>query len=163
MKAIDISRYIIHYLNSKGDLISNKKLQKLLFYVEAWSLVYLKSIIDEDFEAWVYGPVIPDVYREYKTFSYNPISLKYTNSNAVKEMEKISNMIGLKKNQRRLIDEVLNQYSSLSALQLENLTHSENPWIEARRGCSPIQNSNAIIDKKTMKKYYSSLVNVRSK
>ena len=60
MKASDIAHIVTYYVNQKGDTISPKKLQKLLFYVEAWNLVHLKiPLIEEDFEAWVHGPVLP--------------------------------------------------------------------------------------------------------
>ena len=61
MKALEISNIILTHFDYSGDLITNKKLQKLLYYVEAWNLVYKSSLIDDDFEAWVHGPVVPDV------------------------------------------------------------------------------------------------------
>ena len=63
----------MHYLNQKGDAISPKKLQKLLRYVEAWYLVNFEgnSLIDEDFEAWIHGPVVPEVYKKLKHAGFN--------------------------------------------------------------------------------------------
>lgn len=48
-----------------------KKLQKLLYYAYSWDMVFENEDIDnldvflfnEEFEAWVHGPVIPDIWR----------------------------------------------------------------------------------------------------
>jgi uncharacterized phage-associated protein len=159
MEATKISKYIIAKYDNVGDLITNKKLQKLLYYIEAWSLVHLDSLIDEDFEAWVHGPVIPSLYQEYKHFSYSPIVLKYEkdidSSKYIKSFE-----IESKLNQSyfTLIDAVLNKYGILSSRELELLSHSENPWLTIRKNLSPIDNCSDIISKKMIKEYYSSLI-----
>ena len=76
MLASDLAHIITHYINQKGDNISPKKLQKLLYYVEAWNLVYFKNaLIDEDFEAWVHGPVLPSIYHQLKEFKWNDIKV----------------------------------------------------------------------------------------
>lgn len=54
----------------------------------------------------------------------------------------------------KLIDEVLERYGNLSAFQLENLSHKEKPWNEARKGLEPHEASNNIIEEKQMKDFY---------
>jgi len=62
MKAWDLGHIITHYVNQRGDTVSHKKLQKLLYYVDAWHYVHLgRPIVDENFEAWIHGPVVPEV------------------------------------------------------------------------------------------------------
>lgn len=74
MEALTLAPYIIAKAYAAGDGITNKKLQKLLYYVKAWGLVYFTDgIIDDDFEAWAHGPVCPNVYTAYKEFGYNNI------------------------------------------------------------------------------------------
>ncbi len=159
MKALKLSEYIIAKFDESGDLLTNKKLQKLLYYVEAWSLVHLDSIIDEDFEAWIHGPVIPDVYHEYKKFSYAPISNNYmTGKNAsefVVEFEETNTNF---QKYFELIDNVLNKYGILSSRELELLSHNEKPWIKARGNAGAVENSNTIISKSDMKLFYRSLI-----
>lgn len=59
---------------SAESLITPLKLQKLLYYAQAWSLVFRgKALFYEDIEAWVHGPVIPLVYQRYKHHGYNLI------------------------------------------------------------------------------------------
>jgi len=155
----DIAKIILSYLDESGDSISNKKLQKLLYYTEAWSLVHLESMIAEDFEAWVHGPVIPSVYREYKDFGYHPIKIDYEcGESPVERYHKLIETSGVTPDQWELIQTVLTKYAGLAAFQLENLTHSEQPWIDARAGKGPNENSSDIISKSVIKSYYSSLI-----
>lgn len=50
MTALDLSTYIIAKYDNVGDLVTNKKLQKILYYIKAWGLVYFKDgVIDDDF------------------------------------------------------------------------------------------------------------------
>lgn len=154
MKASVVAKYIIAKSDNVGDLITNKKLQKLLYYVKAWGLVYFPDgVIDESFEAWVHGPVCPAVYHEYKTFGYNPLRIDY---NGVSSSEYIASFRKQNDSEKvDLIDAVFKKYSPLMSLQLEMLTHSEKPWIEAREGLTPLENGSRVISEETMKKFYS--------
>ncbi|MDR1098359.1 MAG: DUF4065 domain-containing protein, partial [Tannerella sp.] len=78
MNASDAAKYVIAKSDNVGDLITNKKLQKILYYIKAWGVVYFdEGVIDDDFEAWIHGPVCPSVYQEYKHFGYKPLSIHY--------------------------------------------------------------------------------------
>jgi uncharacterized phage-associated protein len=159
MEATKIAKYIIAKYDNVGDLLTNKKLQKLLYYIEAWSLVHINSIIDEEFEAWVHGPVIPSVYQEYKKFSYSSIFIEYEDgldsSKFIKAFESENQKY---ESHFSLIEAVLNKYGSLSSRDLELLSHSEKPWIITRKNFSPIDNCSEIIDKTLIREFYSSLI-----
>jgi len=76
MKATALGYIITDYVNSKGSTVSPKKLQKLVYYTDAWHLVHFKSeLINENFEAWVHGPVVPELYQDLKQFGYNDIKV----------------------------------------------------------------------------------------
>ena len=52
-----------------GDLISNLKLQKLVYYAQGFHLaLYDEPLFLEAIEAWTHGPVVPDLYRHYKKY-----------------------------------------------------------------------------------------------
>lgn len=158
MKATLVAKYIIAKSDNVGDLITNKKLQKLLYYTKAWGLVYFNDgVIDDDFEAWIHGPVCRIVYNEYKCFGYNPIKCDYPkDSSSSKYLKDFVNQLDENdKDKIELVDAVFKKYGTLSSLQLELLAHSELPWIEAREGLSPIETGNAIIKESTMKSFYS--------
>jgi uncharacterized phage-associated protein len=132
-------------LARKEDIeISNLKLQKLLYYAQAWSLVLRdEPLFLEDFEAWVHGPVVPAVFRRFKSYRW-------------KNIDESVIPIPDKELQEHL-REVLRVYGRLTPIQLERLSHSEEPWKTARKGLDPIAASNAPISKQSMKDFYSTL------
>jgi len=125
-KASDIAKIILKLSNPDvGDIISNLKLQKLLYYVQGFALaMYDKPLFDEDIEAWMYGPVVPCVYQEYKEFGSGAIEFDsdFEIPKTITE-EDIS-----------LIKEVYDVYGQYSALKLMNLTHDESPWKSTQTG-----------------------------
>ena len=137
-----IADYFIYIANETGSYISNLKLQKLVYYAQAWHLaVYNAPLFDEDFEAWVHGPVIPALYYEYKQFGWKPI---------LKEVERPS----FSQEIQELLDEVTDEYFACDAFELEQMTHQEDPWIEARKSLPKDEASNVIIPKQLMGDYY---------
>jgi len=163
MKATDLGQIVTHLVNKKGDTVSNKKLQKLLYYVEAWHLVnFDTALLEEDFEAWVHGPVLPTLYRELKEHGYNDIAVINAEGEEGLETDTyIQNLIirnDLSVDSLELIDAVLAKYGPLSSFTLEMLSHNEAPWIEARGGIPPHASCNTIIPKPRMKEFYSSIV-----
>ena len=163
MKASELAHIVTHFLNQKGDTVSHKKLQKLLYYIDSWHLVHFDTaIVDEDFEAWVHGPVIPTLYKELKEFGFNNIQV--TNNEDVydsieSEINDIIKKNKLNEDQLELIDTVLLRYGNFSSMELEMLSHSEKPWIEARQGVAPHQFCKNKISKANMKKFYASKIN----
>lgn len=159
MKAWELGHIITHYVNQKGDSVSHKKLQKLLYYVDAWHLVNFNyPIVDEDFEAWVHGPVIPSLYQQLKEFGFN--DLKVINEEYDTVDEEIHAIIienNLSEDQVDFINSVLNKYGGLSSFDLELLSHSEAPWIEARNGYEPHQSCKVVIPKQRMHEFYSTM------
>jgi len=159
MDTLDIANYIIAKSDNVGDLITNKKLQKILYYVKAWGVVYFDDgVINDDFEAWIHGPVCSSVYQEYKHFEYKPLSIDYKCLSSSQYINNFKSKFGKtqkEKDKIEMIDAVFNKYATLTSFQLELLTHSEMPWIEAREGLSPIENSSNIIKEETMKNFYS--------
>lgn len=158
MKAWDLGHIITHYVNEKGDTVSHKKLQKLLFYVEAWHLVnFGEPILEEDFQAWMHGPVVPELYQDLKEFGFNNITvINDTEETIDKEIEAIVVKNNIQ-DKVEFIHSVLENYGSLSSFDLELLSHSEKPWIDARGGCLPHERCTNIISKKAMLDFYSSL------
>jgi len=125
--------------------LTNKKLQKLLYYAQAWYLVHKnKKLFTEDIEAWIHGPAIPQVYSKFKKFAYNNIQKD------VNEKE----LSSLTKEEREILDAVWEVYGKYDADYLELLTHNEEPWIKTRNGVAPYESSGSIIDPQLMKDFY---------
>jgi uncharacterized phage-associated protein len=152
VSALQLSHYILSFVPS-----SQLKLQKLVYYSEGWHLAYFEHpLIDEDFEAWVHGPVVRSLWDHYKGrgdyFTNFRLKPEYS--------ERIRNYFHqlFCSEQLELINDVLKEYGDKSAYHLEALSHSEDPWREARNGYNPSERSEVIISKETMKKYYQSIL-----
>jgi uncharacterized phage-associated protein len=116
-KALDIANKIISKTDLEhGDTISNLKLQKMMYYQQGFHLAYFGTpLFDEDIVAWQYGPVVPSVYKEYKSFESNSISTS-------KEGISLSN------DEEELFNNVYEEYNQFSAVALMKMTHEESPW-----------------------------------
>ena len=145
LKAQDVGRYFLYLASQEKEPITNKKLQKLVYYAQAWSLVLNnKKLFSEPIEAWVHGPAVRSLYMQYKKFGFEPIA-----EEVKPDTLKISSKT------KELLDAVWNAYGKLDAGYLEILTHSEEPWREARKGLQHYENSENEISLKSMKSYYS--------
>lgn len=136
-----VANYFIWLANETGSFISNLKLQKLVYYAQAWHLaLYDTPLFEEDFEAWIHGPVIPQLYQKYKKFGWHPIDEEVT--------------LNLSPNIITFLEEVAQEYFACDAYELEQMTHIEAPWNQARVNLSPDDPSNQIIGKEWLKEYY---------
>lgn len=137
----DVAAYIVNKLGT----ISTMKLQKLVYYAQAWSLVWDEQpLFQEKIEAWANGPVVRDLFYFHRgQFSISSIP--------------IGNPYLLNDVQKETVDAVLEFYGNKSAQWLIDLSHQEEPWQEARRGISPNAASHRIIRLDSIAEYYSSL------
>jgi uncharacterized phage-associated protein len=125
--------------------VTNLKLQKLLYYAQAWHLAFTGfAIFPDEIEAWVHGPVVPKVFRRFKALGWKTIDLPV---NPTTE----SHLSGHLKS-------ILTAYGALGATQLERLTHSEDPWRIARAGIPEDVSCNRVIAHKDMKTFYKARI-----
>ena len=132
--------------------LSVLKLHKLLYYVEAWYLVFFnEKLFDDDFEAWVHGPVCRKIFERFRNKTmYSDVlqrDLSIVNKDNIVNFDQVNSHI----------ENVLNTYGDFSGPQLEMLTHREDPWIKARGTLAPSEPCSAVISKESMKDYYSHL------
>lgn len=137
----DVAKYILE----KQGPMTTMKLQKLVYYSQAWSLVWdEKRLFNEEIEAWASGPVVRELYDEHKGEFLISVLGKGSIDN-------------LRTEERETIDAVLQTYGDKPAQWLSDLTHMEKPWAEAREGIPVGQNSENEITLASMSEYYSSL------
>ncbi len=124
------------------------KLQKLVYYSQAWSLVWdeEEELYTEVIQAWANGPVVKDLYCAHR--GEFRISKEFTSGNKDK----------LSSKQKNNIDRVLDFYGDKSAQWLSDLTHNELPWILARKGLSIDERGESEISIASMHEYYSGLL-----
>ena len=148
----EIADWILSKVDTeKGDTISPLKLQKLLYYCQAWHYtIFKKALFSEDFQAWAHGPVAPSQYARFVGKSQIKESIDVTNT-TMKIPE-------LPEHTEELLNDVMNVYGKYDGSYLEELTHAEKPWIEARGNTAPGMASKAIITLESMEEYYSTLL-----
>lgn len=144
LKALDVAQSILYIAHQAGDNITNLKLQKLLYYAQAWYLVnFDKPLFEDNIEAWQYGPVVREVYITFNKYQNKPIS-KFDK----KAIDKLT------AEQVDYLKEFCAYFMKFSASELVSMTHSEQPWIEAFE-----QGAQTVISIETMKTYYNGLKN----
>ncbi len=141
-QAINVARYILTKENPEiGEVITNLKLQKLLYYCQGFSLaINEKKLFSEKIYAWQHGPVVQEVYYEYKNNGSKPILNK----------SQASDTDALSPAEKELVDNVYNVYGQFSAWKLREMTHNEDPWKD-----TPI---NGVIEDSLLKKFFLTLV-----
>jgi uncharacterized phage-associated protein len=139
----DVARYI---LQKKGSM-STWKLQKLVYYSQAWHYVWEdECLFAEPIEAWADGPVCPSLYREHKgMYTIGPSSFKQ------------GSVANITQAQRDSITAVLDFYGDKSGHWLSELTHSEAPWRQARVGLGRTERGKKRIRVEAMGRYYAEL------
>lgn len=141
--AVDVGKYI---LAERGPM-SAMKLQKLVYYAQAWHLVFTGDpLYDDPIEAWANGPVVRSLYGQHRgRFELGEVALGV-------------HAPMLTDDEKQTIDAVLDSYGDLDARQLSALTHAEQPWIEARHGVAPGDRSNVMISLATMQEFYEGVL-----
>lgn len=125
--------------------MTTMKLQKLVYYTQAWSLVWdEKPLFEEKIEAWSNGPVVRELYERHKG-QFEVSRWHYGDSSKLSQKQKAS------------IKAVIDFYGRKSSQWLSDLTHMEEPWKNARKGLAPGQRGFSEITLDSMMEYYSSL------
>ncbi len=142
----DVAQYILQLCERDAMLpITTWKLQKLVYYSQAWALVWDDiPIFDNRIEAWANGPVCPDLYKEHRGLFKIP-GLNKGNANNIRA------------NHRETIEIVFGHYARKSSQYLSELTHLEEPWKRAREGVPNGTRSSNEITLESMAEYYGSL------
>jgi uncharacterized phage-associated protein len=140
-----VADFLLIECRERGDVLTNLKLQKLLYYAQAWFLAaYNKSLFSEDFQAWVHGPVLLSQYQRFKQNEWRPIQDELVKPDLPLEVK--SHLL-----------EIVDIFGIETGVSLERMTHNEQPWIIARGGIPADEASTAIISKESMKFFYQSL------
>lgn len=130
--AINIARYIIKYSNEKEYRVSDLKLQKLLYLVQAYFLISLnKPAFFDKIEAWSFGPVVPTVYKKYNTYGANFIPTPKKELNDDYSVEIIDYERTLSKKSKKLIEKVVDHFKDYTATELIELTQKQKPYKQA--------------------------------
>lgn len=139
----NISVYIVEYCNKHYLHITHLRLQKLLYFIQAYFLMKSdgkRVAFNEELEAWDFGPVVPCIYHQYKRFGSGQIPF---NDNSYAGI--FSN------DDKKTIEEVILHFKDKSSIYMMEVIHNQNPWKEAYNK----QNLEKIITKKSIYEYFA--------
>lgn len=136
---LDVCRYVINYSNKMEYGISNLKLQKLLYFIQAYFLITYDGdpCFNEEIQAWDFGPVVPEAYHQYKVYGSSDIPKIESTIKFIRENGKICvtkqdyKDDTISETDKKRINNVIDGFKSFSASDLVDLTHNQSPWKEA--------------------------------
>lgn len=141
---------IAEYIIAIGKEITPLALQKILYYAQGFYKAFFgKFLFEDDCQAWVHGPVYVDIYEKYKEFKSANIFIDIDYD--------IEDIIVDEK--REILDAIIKYFGYYNGKALEKMSHYETPWINARKGLLPTENSNNIINKEDIKEYFEKVKN----
>ena len=108
--ALEIAKYIIDKCTKDNCPISNLQLQKILYYIQREFLQQGEIAFPEEIEAWQFGPVVPEVYRQYCGFGALPIRMRY--------------MVRIELDDIRMINPIIEKKRILNPWDMVSDTHS---------------------------------------
>ena len=140
--------HVVKYLLVSCSDITPLALQKLLYYAQGFFKAFTgEYLFYNNCEAWAHGPVYRSVYYKYKNYGYNPIE----------ESEYDYTEIELTKIEKEILDSIIRNFGCYSGKVLEKMTHAEIPWSYTRIGLGDNENSNRIIKKELIVKYFNDI------
>jgi uncharacterized phage-associated protein len=148
-RAYEVARYLVRLAadEEEPDFLTHLRLQKLLYYVQAWSLAQRGTpLFSEQIQAWANGPVVREVYSRFRDIGRRPI--------LPEDMEP-DREIDLDEEDRAFVAAVWESYKGFSAWSLREMTHEEAPWLDARRGLGPADRCENEITHDAMREYFT--------
>jgi uncharacterized phage-associated protein len=145
IKPGEVADFLLSRSRDAGEILTNLKLQKLLYYAQAWFMaLYDRELFSEDFQAWAHGPVLPSQYHRFKNYTWQPLAVDVAEPTTTNEV--VEHLM-----------EIIEVFGTETAVALEQMTHCEKPWVEARAGIPDGSASTNQIQKASMRDYYRSL------
>ena len=142
---------VIFYIFERLEEVTPLTLQKLLYFNQGiYTAIYQKPLFPEECQAWAHGPVYPDVYNMFRDFKYSPIEdTRFAMFDGTEDP--------LTEEEKEVIDHVLNTFGLYSGKALEQITHRERPWLEARKGYGDGIAAKTPLSKESMKEYFENI------
>ncbi|CAH2465112.1 Panacea domain-containing protein [Bacillus mycoides] len=151
ISAKDVAEYFLSLSKPNTQYsMTHLKLQKLVYYAQGWHMALNNGaeLFEEEIRAWVHGPVCPDLYTLYRHNQYFEIppvdapEIVLNNENAINTLNLVWHL-----------------YGGYDGKFLEELTHQETPWLEARKDYRSDENGNDLITHRMMRNYFQTMLN----
>ncbi|GAB1264264.1 Panacea domain-containing protein [Aurantivibrio infirmus] len=115
--------------------VTPMKLQKLVYYAHGWWFgAFEKPLIDDQIEAWTFGPVVPDLYNATREYGNQPIT-KFLTEISLASLSNITvktpRVPKENKKVRSCLEWIIESYGNFNGIELSNLSHEkQGPWDE---------------------------------
>lgn len=160
-KAKSIANAFITMANRDGYDITPMQLQKLMYYANGYFLAENdgQPLINEYFEAWDYGPVVPTVFYEFREYHDRPIKrFAYTYDREKRKTIVAPQPIGDARSEG-VLDWVWRHYRDYDGIELSNMTHKKDgPWDRARRRAGNSLMRNERLEMHDLREYFGALI-----
>lgn len=125
----EIGNAILAIAEAAGFRLTNMSLNKIVYFAHAWCLAQLgRPLVDSPFEAWQYGPVHPQVYRQLKGYKDQPVVGRLTRIDMATGRD-VPMVANLDPEEQALVERVTHFYGRLSAARLVEISHEPGaPW-----------------------------------
>ena len=141
---ISVANWFIQRLTNpdSGDNVTHLKVQKLLYFAQAWHLLALdRPLFEEDMQAWAHGPVVPSVFQVFKGNGWEALPIN-------------GDVEGIDEESEEILEQVVDIYGDYSAKRLEQITHAEDPWVVTRGDLAPEARCERPIPRELIRDYY---------
>ncbi len=137
----------IKFLLNQCEDITPLALQKALYYIQGFYFAFYKTyLFPEECQAWMHGPVYPDIYFRYKDYKFDPIDCNDEIDDAI-----------LSSSEKAIFEGVVKHICCYSGKVLEKFTHSETPWLLTRGELPETEPSDRVISREKIGKYFDSV------
>lgn len=149
LSIFDVANFFLKIVDrDAGSTITPLKLQKILYYAQGYYLAYNnKELFPEDFEAWAHGPANEGIYNKYKKYGFDSIPCP------------VDEEINISDDVCGFLSDIWQTFGIYDGKFLEEQTHKEAPWINARKGCAIGERCHNIITKESMEEFFKTVIN----
>ncbi len=162
-QGMDVSQVANYMILASGGKLTHMQLQKLVYIAHGFALAQGKRLIENNVQAWKYGPVIRDLYTVLRDFGdqavSSPVCTGVGEGGKLEFADEISDA-----ELKEIVDAVLDSYGRLSGIQLSAMTHKHGtPWQTTYREIVPgVPMRDQVIPEPVIKSYYETLIESRS-
>ncbi|MER3386496.1 MAG: DUF4065 domain-containing protein [Microcella pacifica] len=142
--ANEVANWFLAWAESEDAELDNLKLQKLLYYAQGHAFAALgQELFNDEIQAWAHGPVVPSIYRRFKSCGASPIPAEQSvpsdfDWDDYRDVESF-------------LQRVWNTYGKYASWTLRNMTHRESPWLEHFNA----DERSAVIPKSALRTYFA--------
>lgn len=148
-EALTIAKWFVSWARSNDADLSNLKLQKLLYYAQGYHLaIARRALFGDAIQAWSHGPVVKDVYHQFKRFGSGDVELEPGDAFDWDHVDPETT---------QFLMDIWDKFGGIAAWRLRNMTHAEAPWREHFEEGS----KNVEIPLDTLERHFGSVIDSR--